>query len=520
MSGRFSSIRARHPAAVDAVVWAVPAILFGLGLRLLLSSVQPYAYWGSDSESYFTFTYRLLTEGVGSIPEKRRYVYPLLLLPAGLLPGAALSWVLVFQHAWGLVTIIPFVYVVRKVFVRWRWWVVPVSVVYAGMPILLWYEHELLGETFFFTTLVWAFAAWIAWVGRIERGDLGRVAWWVFFAALALCVLTKPAGRFFWPGLIFGLVYLRAWRWLRWPEWVGLAALLVASWTMGQGTQASRLLYTSAWPLTQLDTAKHAELKAEIAPLVRRARGQIDVYYGEDDEAKEFLRAGYRSKEFPAWRSLRKAGGDADYSAMRDLALEGIRAEPHLFFYIALQRTVAAMNWSVFKEERFEPDYFPRKFEGRYRDLLEEPAKLRMLFGLGQGEPLPSWTEMQAILRKGENEGRQRWLSGIVTTFVEAGAFVQPPKREDGTRRTLWEMTPTWQGWWLAVGIVVSFLVPRFRGTVAVWLLVGGGYVVAVHLVGSSNPRFFAAVWPMFFVAMVVPLDWLAGWVAGRRRAV
>ncbi len=518
MSEKYRSLRARHPAVVDAVMWAVPAIAFGLGLRLLLSLVQPYAYWGSDSESYFSFTDRLLTDGVASIPEKRRYVYPLLLLPTGLLPGAALKWLLVFQHAWGLLTIVPLAYVVRKVFVRWRWWVVPVSVVYAGMPILLWYEHELLGETFFFTTLVWAFAAWVAWVGRIERNGAGRLVWWVFFAALALCVLTKPAGRFFWPGLMIGLVYLRAWRWLKWPEWVGLAALLVASWTMGQGTQASRLLLTSAFPLTQLETAAHADLKAEMAPLVQEAREQLDVYYGEDDDAKEFLRAGYRTKEFPTWRALRKEGGDRDYQAMRDLALEGILAEPHLFFYIAVQRTVASINWPVFKAERFGPEYFPGKFKGRYEDLLEDPEEMRMLFGLPRDQPLPSWPEMEAMLRSGENATLQSWLSRTMNIFVDAGVFVQPPKREDGTRRNLWQMTPTPLGWWLIAGVAASFLVPRFHGTVGVWLLVGVGYAVAVHLVGSSNPRFFAAAWPMLFVAMFAPLDWVAELIAKRRR--
>ncbi len=521
MSERFRAFRARHPAVVEAALWAVPAMAFGLGLRVLLSVLQPYAYWGSDSDSYFSFTYRLLVDGVGSIPEKRRYVYPLLLLPTGVLPGGALWWVAVGQHLLGLLTILPFAYVVRKVFGRWRWWVVPVTLVYAGTPMLVWYEHELLGEAFFFAMLVWAFAGWAAWVGRIELGGAGGrgvVAWWLFFAALALAVMTKPSGRFFWPGLVIGLIYLRAWRWVRWPQWVGLAALLVVSWTMGEGTQAARLLYTSAFPLTQLETASHADLKAEVAPLVRAARERLNIYYGEDDAAKQFLREDYRTKAYPAWRALRKAGGDRDYAAMRDLALEGIFAEPHLFVYIALQRTVAALNWSVFKEERFEPEYFPRKFEGRFEDLLEEPAKLRMLFGLSASEPLPTWPEMEARLRSGENATLQGWQRGVVTAFVDAGTFVRSPEDDDGGRRNLSEMTPTWLGWWLLIGSVTSLVVARYRGVVGVWLLIGGGYAVAVHLVGSSNPRFFAAAWPMLFVAMVVPLDWLAERFAGRLR--
>jgi len=38
----------RHPLLLDAILWAIPAILFGAGLRLMLLHYSPYAYWGSD----------------------------------------------------------------------------------------------------------------------------------------------------------------------------------------------------------------------------------------------------------------------------------------------------------------------------------------------------------------------------------------------------------------------------------------------------------------------------------------
>ncbi len=207
----------------------------------------------------------------------------------------------------------------------------------------------------------------MAWVGRLETLQRGEVVWWCFLVSFGLCVLTKPAGRFLWPGLLIGFIVVRAWRWLRWWQWAALAVILVMSWTMGKGTQASRLLYTSALPLTQLDTPKHSELKAEIAPLVREARERLDWFYLEDDAAKEFLRREYRTKEYPAWRALSKAKGEPEYDVMRDLALEGILSEPHLFLYIALQRTVASMNWAVFKEERFEAEYYPEQIRGSLR---------------------------------------------------------------------------------------------------------------------------------------------------------
>ena len=53
----------RHPVLRETLIWAAPAICFGLALRLLLLSYLPYAYWGSDSKSYFSFAYQLLSTG-------------------------------------------------------------------------------------------------------------------------------------------------------------------------------------------------------------------------------------------------------------------------------------------------------------------------------------------------------------------------------------------------------------------------------------------------------------------------
>ena len=178
MSHRLRLFFARHPLVRDAVVWALPALVLGAGLRLLLLSYIPYAYWGSDSRSYYSFVHQLFDHGAVSLDEKRRYLYPVFLLPVSLLPGAPLRWLAWIQHAIGLATLIPLAYVVRRTLGHWRWWVVPVTVAWSGMPMVLWYEHELLGETIFFGTIVWAIAGWCAWVKetRLARADRKHAA--------------------------------------------------------------------------------------------------------------------------------------------------------------------------------------------------------------------------------------------------------------------------------------------------------------------------------------------------------
>ncbi len=511
MKDRIKRLISRHPAVMDALIWALPAILIGLALRVIFLAYHPLAYWGSDSESYFSFAYRLLHEGILSIPEKRRYVYPLLLLPVSVLPGSVLGWLAIFQHAMGLLTLLPLAYAIRKIFAAWKCWIVPLTVIYAGMPIVLWYEHELLGEAFFFATLIWAFAAWVAWVSRIERKDPAPDVWWIFLACLALCVLTKPAARFFWPGLVIGIVYVRAWRFLRWPQWTGLGALIVAMLTMGDGKQAARLLYSSAFPLTVLESSRHADLKADVAALVRANRARLDYYYYEDNDAKNLLRRGYRTGNYPAWQALEKNGGDKGLSrAMRDLALEAIFAYPVEFIYIGVQRAVSSINWTIFKIRRYEQGDYMKNFGPDFADRVEDKdaKKLGMIASVFDVEPgqASSLAEYQRRVEPAGREVPAKWMNQYVAWATSLGVFVAEPF-ENGFRRTLWQMTPTLLGWFLVAGCLLALALPQFRATLGVWVILAVGYALTVYLVGSSNPRFFAAAWPPLLLALAVPLD-------------
>src|SRR5205085_598761 len=130
-------------------------------------------------------------------------------------PGAPLKWLAWLQHAAGLLTILPLAYVVRKTLHCWRLWIVPITALYAGLPVILWYEHELLGETLFFGAMLWAFGGWVAWVCEKDPARARRLFWW-FFVPIAIFLLTKPSGRFLVPGLGIALLAVRAWRVLDW----------------------------------------------------------------------------------------------------------------------------------------------------------------------------------------------------------------------------------------------------------------------------------------------------------------
>lgn len=496
----------RHPILKDTLLWALPAIAFGVVLRLLFLNYSPYAYWGSDSNSYFSFSELLLSSGKISLYDKRRYVYPLLLFPISLLPGATLKWLVWLQHGLGLLTLLPLAYCVRRSFTHWRWSIVPVTVAYAGMPIILWYEHELLAENLFFAAVVWSCAGWIAWSSQENAARKSRLWWW-FFIPFAILLLTKPAGRFFLPGIVIALLAVRAWRFLRWREAGTMAAAVALTFTIGQDSQGSWLLYTSSFPLTRLDTPLHAAYKEEIRDMVTEARGRLDALKIDEDRVwKKFLKNPEEQSERPLWQKL---GTDRKLKSevYRDLALEGIKSRPDLFLCIAFEKILSSANPDDFKAERFLTDYYPRKFEHLYeRYKAEHPRRLHMLFGIPRREALPPYNEVRQWLAPEPDAAAAKWLFDYAEKFETWLHLVEDDDIHQGAAELPLGRSVTPIGWCLIAGGLFSFLPAYFR-RLGVWTILIGGYLFGVFLVGGANARFFAAAWPVILLLLALPVD-------------
>ncbi|MGB8165932.1 MAG: hypothetical protein WCF18_00470 [Chthoniobacteraceae bacterium] len=507
MPARLRAFLARHPLLRDALVWAIPALVFGATLRLLLVSYLPYAFWGADSRSYYSFAHKVITEGYVSLDEKRRYLYPLLMLPVSLLPGAPLRWIAIFQHALGVATLVPLAYVVRKTLVHWRLWIIPVTVLYAGLPITLWYEHELLGENVFFALLVWAFAGWVAWAGEDRPARMHRL-FWCFFVPFALFLLTKPSGRFVWPGVVVGLVLIAAWRRLVPREIVALAALVLVTLTVGSKKQGAWLLYTATFPLTQLEAPLHADYKAQIRDLVEPLARNPGVYYLFDDEPFAFLERPGDHPDRPLWQRL---GSDEKLKSKiyMDLAIEAIKARPLMFVGFGLQRAVASSNLSSFGVQRFTGEYYRGRSAGRYAEAQRvEKGAVRLAHALPMRGELPTYEEFNHRLDPVPGS----WCERVVRTWVgwigEALDFSTMPRVAKEERRiTL--ARPTLLGCWLVAGALLAFL-PRYFRTLGVWTIVAAGYALGVFIVSQTNARYFGPVWPVLVVLLAVPADVLA----------
>ncbi|MDR3405653.1 MAG: hypothetical protein P4L99_24375 [Chthoniobacter sp.] len=502
---RLPSFSHRHPVVLDTLRWVIPALLFGAFLRILLMSYLPYGYWGGDSRSFYVFAHRFLLNGSLSLPEKRRYLYPLLVLPISYLPGGTLRWLPLFQHSLGWITLVPLAYVVRKSLVCWRVWIVPITMVYAGLPIVLWCEHELLADNLFFALFIWTFAGWVAWVTQPVRQRALRM-FWAFLVPFALFILTKPSGRFVWPGLCIGLVLVQAWRRLGWPQVVALLAVLVVTPTVGSKKQGAWLLYDATFPLTRLDTPLHADYKAEIREPVERFRRDLDVYHAfQSKEPFYFLRDPGDQDARPLWKAL---GQDEKLKnkLYLDLALEGIKARPDLFLYLGLQRVVFDANLSEYGLSHFADGDLAERFSPYYSEAeKDETSPLRFAFGLPRKGPLPPYADYRRQLAAPPGSWEARTLRYAMESYGTKLDFFHYGGAR-GAPRTLAPVRPTFLGCWLALALFLSLL-PRYRGTLGVWMIIVVGYAFFVYLVAVVNSHYFAPVWPVLLVLLALPAD-------------
>jgi len=502
----------RHPLLRDALIWVIPALVFGAALRLMLMSYSPYAYWGSDSRSYFGFANGVLSDFYFSLNEKRRYLYPIFLLPVAALPGGVLRWLPWIQALLGLLALLPLAYTVRRVFGQWKWFIIPITLIYAGMPIMIWYEHELLADSIFFDCAVWMLGGWVAWVSQANSARARALFWW-FFVPFAIFVLTKPSAKFYWPGLLIALVLVAAWRTLRWKEWAAIAALFLVGLTVGDPDQGAWLVYTSSFPLTRLDTPLHAEYKAEIRDLVELKHSRLDHYDEEDMDVHNFLRSPEDHPERPLWQALSKDKAKME-KVYKDIAMEGIRSRPDLFLYFALKRLAGSCNPDDFEVKHFRAAYFAEKFEDAYTQKRNNQTMIRTAFAIPRKAPFPSFEEFKRWVAPRPDSRAAMWLITYADRYQKAGELV---KRPTGGNQSLLDYRLTILGWWLLLGIIASLFPPYLR-TLGVWSILVGGNVVMVYMVGIEHVRYFAPVWPVLVVLLAVLPDTIVTRIRAAKR--
>lgn len=247
------------------LLWfCLPALLVGLALRVWLTVGMPYAYFQPDSPDLLVTPDHLFNDGKFDLHQKKTFLVPILYTAAFLIPKVpALVSIPVFQHLLGLVAVVMVGGVARLWFRHWKWVVVPVTMVMAVHPSLLWYEHTLMAESVYvFCTVLLALVA-TAYALRPTNG-----AFIALCAALFLEAGARPEGKLFFcfALLLVALLHWGDWRLLGWRAGV-LVPLGLALHLVTKTSQAGLLLFISVLHMAPDELKCAPGIMAKLAPL-------------------------------------------------------------------------------------------------------------------------------------------------------------------------------------------------------------------------------------------------------------
>jgi hypothetical protein len=509
-------------------VWlCVPALVVGAILRIWFLMAIPEGSYSADSSSFFEPTRRLIVKHRWDVSEKRRWLYPVLLLPTAFMPSSPVRIVPIAQHLMGLVTILGVGWVVGNL-TKVRALTVPaVTLLYAVWPRVLWYEHEVMAEAIFIACFILMVALAFP-AGALK--DRRRLFW--FLVAAGLVVSIRPHGRGIWGSAMVFAVLIAGWpgRWdwkawasapralwgfvaalcrrnweslkearaqvaavsarcLRW-DWKCLAAVLagiVLIKTSGNPGQGNWLLLNSTLPLVDLEGEKFAKYRAELKPLILETRAHGLAYAATQENYKKRLNSRYPDKVSPEWAALTR-NRPLFSEVCATFAHEALLNHPFRFLQLTSTKCLIAMRADA-SRSNFDPPEFWKKLEELDASRWEKNAReMQMAFGVNSRE------EYEALKdRRRNNQFAARpflsWVSWNFS-FVEADIDEQAP--------TL-SFHVCWMGVLALAGLLISLFPSRFKATVILWMP-AFAYFFTVFAIGDRLPRF------------AHPVEWV-GWV-------
>jgi len=243
------------PTLRQCILYALPALLIGLALRVSYVAAIPEAFVNADTNSYLHSGYHLWHHGKTTSNDKRRWWYPVWVAVTPPLPGTIAQTAAAAHHLAALGGLICVAWIIGQLTHFWRLCIPPATLLVAIWPQMLYYEHVFLGEAFFLTAFMLAAALSLPIERLKEPGRLFQ-----FLLALTLAVGIRPSGRALWGAAVILLIFAARQR----SSWVpkniiaGVFCTVIA-FTTGSSKDGSRLLLSSMLPLLDTKRGPHAE---------------------------------------------------------------------------------------------------------------------------------------------------------------------------------------------------------------------------------------------------------------------
>lgn len=492
------------------VLLCLPALILGAILRLSLLSAVPEGYYGPDSNSYFDTTSALWLHHKWDMGPKRRWVYPLLLLPTPILPGRNVATIAVVQHGLGLlVTVLGMGWITYHLTRRPLVWVPFVTILAALWPRMVWYEHEIVAEPILLASIIFT----IALAFPVQRlRDPKRLFWFLLCAALIIAI--KPHGRPIWLGLMLSAVLLAGFPW-RWSKacWAALAVSLAVIFTTGSSRQGPWLLLSSTLPLVNPAEGKWPEYRQLLRPHIEEARADISQYPWKQDRYKKMLVASSDSpssgpeadpaKEKPTlgpeWDAMLKERKKTKFlQVCSDLARDAIVHAPFTYAGMVLKKIGVVLSDDESGWRMAPRAFWKAQLEDNEERWEKHPDEMKMLYEL----------DKEAYLALAEKRRAQvEWYEPVVFHFTHVFAWMHAT-RADG-RRTL---HPAWFGLLALFGLLTCLRPKRWRETALLWLPLGI-YLAIIFGIGDSVTRYLQPIEWTGIILAALGLDWMLGFV-------
>ncbi len=232
---------------VHEFLWyCVPGVLTGLLLRAWLTAAMPYGYYHPDTHDFMTTVFFLKAHHHWAVHGKTTFLTPLLYTLAFFPKLPALAVIPLAQHARGLLLVLMTGALARLWFARWHWWIVPMTVLMAVQPAMLFWEHALMSESGFVFC-----AVGLALAGTVFTRWPNRTSYGLLLASMACVAAARPEGNLWQAAGVLWvlLVYLGRWK-QEWVKIIGAAAVALGMLSITKTSHSGLLLYASLVHLT------------------------------------------------------------------------------------------------------------------------------------------------------------------------------------------------------------------------------------------------------------------------------
>lgn len=470
------------PFTLRWCLWlCLPALIIGAVIRLCFLVAVPEALNGADTRSYTQTSDNLWLRHSFHVGGKRRWLYPILMIPLPALPLSPARSIPILQHVLGLATVFGIGWIVGNLTVLRNVWVPAVTTLAAVWPKMLRFEHEVVADCVLLAAFVLTVSLAMP-AGSLR--DRKRLFWFLVSAAVVASV--KPHGRGIWFAcLVFAALVTRdPHRW-GWKCWRAVIAGVLVILTSGEKRQGNWLLLSSVLPLVNLDGQTWKEYRQELAPIVLKERKVIDQYPWRQGLFKKPLSDHNPAAIGPAWAALTNRNTEFAQVA-GDLGREAVFHHPFMEARFTLTKIGISLVHDSYADSMVPQAFLDTAKSTKDQRWLENEPELRFFYRMDRQQHEKAIAQWR--LRSNPTVPFLRWVS---RSMPFADDHVDPETQRH------W-LTAGWVGILALFGLLVCLTPSRFLDTMVVWLP-SILCLVTVHAIGDRNSQY------------VVPVEW-AGW--------